>query len=181
MSAKARSLKIRKLTYAGVFLALAMVLPFLTGQIPEIGGALSPMHIPAFLCGFACGWPWGLAVGFVAPLLRFALFGMPPLMPTGLAMAFELAAYGALSGLLYKRLPRKTPMIYVALVLSMLGGRAVWGVVRYLLSGVQGTVFGLSAFWAGAFAKAVPGIVCHIALVPLIVLAMKKAGMALND
>ena len=31
------SLQVRKLTYAAVCLALALVLPLLTGQIPEIG------------------------------------------------------------------------------------------------------------------------------------------------
>ena len=51
------SLQTRKLTYAALFLALAMVLPFLTAQIPEIGSMLSPMHIPVLLCGFLCGWP----------------------------------------------------------------------------------------------------------------------------
>ena len=55
---------------AALFLALAYVMPFLTGQIPEIGAMLCPLHIPVLLCGFFCGWPWGLAVGFIAPLLR---------------------------------------------------------------------------------------------------------------
>ena len=82
---------------AALFLALAMVLPLLTGQIPQIGQALCPMHIPVLLCGFFCG-PWyGLAVGAIAPLLRFLLFGMPPIMPTGVAMCFELAVYGLLA------------------------------------------------------------------------------------
>ena len=69
------SLQIRKMTYAALFLAIALVLPFITGQIPEIGKSLCPMHIPALLCGFLCCWPWGLAVGFIAPLLRSVLFG----------------------------------------------------------------------------------------------------------
>ena len=86
-------ISIYRLTYAALFLALAMVLPFLTGQIPEVGSMLCPMHIPVLLCGFVCGWPYGLTVGAISPLLRFVLFGMPPLYPKGLAMAFELAAY----------------------------------------------------------------------------------------
>ena len=45
---------IRKLTYSAVFLALALVLPFLTGQIPQIGSMLSPMHLPVMLCGACC-------------------------------------------------------------------------------------------------------------------------------
>ena len=69
--------QIRKLTFSALYLAIALVLPFLTGQIPEIGAMLCPMHIPALLCGFVCGWPWGMAVGFVSPLLRSLLFGMP--------------------------------------------------------------------------------------------------------
>ena len=96
--------QIRKLTYSAVCLALCMILPFLTGQIPQIGSALCPMHIPVLLAGFLCGPWWAMAVGAVAPLLRFALFGMPPLFPTGAAMCFELAAYGLVSGLLYTRL-----------------------------------------------------------------------------
>ena len=47
----------RTLTLAAMFLALAFVLPFLTGQIPQIGSMLCPMHIPVLLCGFICGWP----------------------------------------------------------------------------------------------------------------------------
>ena len=73
--------RIRRLTYAALFLGVAMVLPFITGQIPEIGAMLSPMHIPVLLCGFMCGWPWGMAVGFIAPLLRSVTFGMPKLFP----------------------------------------------------------------------------------------------------
>ena len=125
------SLQIRKLTYAALFLALALVLPFLTGQIPEIGKALSPMHIPALLCGFLCGWPWGLAVGFIAPLLRSVLFGMPAMFPGAVAMAFELAVYGGLAGLLYRLLPRKKRNVYITLIVSMIAGRLVWGACSF--------------------------------------------------
>ena len=85
----------RKLTLSALFLALGLVLPLITGQIPQIGKMLLPMHIPVLLCGMVCGWPYGLAVGAVMPLLRGLLFGMPVLYPTGIGMAFELAAYGA--------------------------------------------------------------------------------------
>ena len=168
------SLQIRKLTYAALFLAIALVLPFITGQIPEIGAMLSPMHIPVLLCGFFCG-PWyGLVVGFIAPILRFALFGMPPLMPGGIAMAFELATYGFLSGLLYKLLPKKIPYIYVSLIGAMLAGRVVWGVARAVIAGVTNAQFGMEAFLAGAFINAVPGIILHIVLIPAIVIALRK-------
>lgn len=169
--------KIQKMVTSALCLALALVLPLLTGQIPEIGSALCPMHIPVLLCGFLCSWPWGLAVGFVAPLLRSVVFGMPPIFPTGISMAFELATYGLISGLLYSRLPKKLSYIYVALISAMVGGRLVWGAVRYLLAGLTASTFPLSAFFAGAVTTALPGIVVQLILIPVIVVALRRANL----
>jgi len=170
-----KNFTVKKIVLAAVCLALCMVLPFLTGQIPEIGQALSPMHIPVLLCGFLCGWPLAAVVGFVAPILRFVLFGMPPIFPTGVAMAFELASYGLVSGLLYAMLPKKPVNIYVSLIAAMLAGRVVWGIVSWAILGVTGSPFTFQAFIAGAFTGAVPGIICHIVLIPIIVFALEKA------
>lgn len=165
---------IRNLVAAAVCLALCLVLPFLTGQIPEIGNALCPMHIPVLLAGFVCGPWWALAVGFIAPLLRHLLFGMPPIL-IAIAMAFELATYGLVSGLLYKKLPKKTVNIYVSLIVAMLAGRVVWGVVKVIISGVSQVGFTWAMFLAGAFTTAIPGIILHIVLIPVLVLALQKA------
>lgn len=170
-----KTVRTQKLTVAGACLALCMVLPFLTGQIPEIGGALCPLHLPVLLCGFLAGPGWAAAIGFVAPLLRFILFGMPPLFPSGVAMAFELAAYGAVSGILYRKLPRKPVNIYIALLSAMLSGRVLWGIVRAALSGVSGAAFTWAAFMAGAFINVIPGIVVQIVLIPVMVMALQKA------
>ena len=163
-----------QLVLAGLFLALALVLPFLTGQIPEIGAMLCPMHIPALLCGFFCGWPWGLAVGAVAPVLRSLLFGMPPMFPMAAAMSFELAAYGLVSGLLHSRLPRRKSSVYAALLAAMVAGRLVWGAVRFVFAGLDPSAFGLAAFWAGAVTTAIPGIVVQLLLVPVLVMSLEK-------
>ena len=177
---KTTSLQVRRLTYSAVFLAIALVLPLITGQIPEIGSMLCPMHLPVLLCGFLCGWPWGLAVGFIAPLLRSAVFGMPPLFPTAVAMAFELAVYGGLAGYLYRKLPRGKGVTYAALVLAMVAGRLVWGVVQLILTGLSGRTFTWAMFLAGAVTNAIPGIVLQLVLIPLLVLAMERAGLSLN-
>ena len=174
------SLQTRKLTYAALFLALALVLPFLTAQIPEIGSMLSPMHIPVLLCGFLCGWPWGLAVGFIAPPLRSVLFGMPAMFPGAAAMAFELATYGAVSGLLYRMLPRKKWSIYATLITAMIVGRVVWGIARWILAGLSGKGFTWAMFLAGGFTNAVPGIILHIVLIPVLVMVLDRAGLSLN-
>ena len=165
---------VKTLVIAAFFLALALVLPFLTGQIPEIGSMLCPMHIPALLCGFFCGWPWGLAVGLIAPLLRSVMFGMPPMFPVAICMAFELATYGAVSGLLFAKLPRKKLSVYAALLVAMVAGRLVWGAARLVCAGLDVSAFGLSAFWAGAITTAIPGIIVQIVLVPILVMALEK-------
>lgn len=164
-----------KLNCTALCLALCMLLPFLTGQIPQIGSMLSPMHIPVLLSGFICGPWWAAAVGFVAPLLRFALFAMPPVFPTGIAMSFELMTYGLISGLLYRHFPRKTSSIYASLIIAMLVGRCVWGIARAIFSGASDAAFTWALFIAGAFTNAIPGIILHIVLIPLIVIALEKA------
>ena len=169
--------KLLKMILSALFLALAYVMPFLTGQIPEIGSMLCPMHIPVLLCGFICGWPWGLAVGCIAPILRsFLTGGFPPMFPTAVCMAFELAAYGAVAGLMHKWLPRKKISVYVSLFTAMLAGRIVWGAAMFLLVGMQGGNFGFAAFLAGAFTNAIPGILLQILLIPVLVMLMEKHG-----
>ena len=168
---------VKKLVYSAVCLALCMVLPFLTGQIRSVGNALCPIHIPVLLAGFICGPWWAMSIGAVAPLLRFVLFGMPVIFPLGIAMSFELATYGLVCGLLYQKLPKKIPFIYVSLITAMVLGRVVWGIVRALLSGVAQSPFTWATFFAGAFTTAIPGIITHIVLIPLVVMALRRANL----
>ena len=128
----------RSLVLAALFLALAFVLPMITGHVPQVGNMLCPMHFPILLCGFVLGGPWGLAVGFIAPLVRSVLFGMPPMFPIAIAMAFELATYGLVSGVLWHKVKHTVPMMYASLVTAMVAGRLVWGTVRFVLAGLTG-------------------------------------------
>ena len=168
--------KTLKMILAALFLSLAYVLPFMTGQIPEIGSMLCPMHLPVLLCGFICGPYWGLAVGFVAPLFRSLTLGLPPLFPTALSMALELCAYGAVAGMMHKALPRKKPYIYFSLLTAMLVGRIVWGIMMYVFVGIGGGSFAFNAFIAGAFTNAIPGIIIQIILVPPLVMLIEKGS-----
>ncbi len=166
---------VKNTVFSAMFLALCMVLPMITGGVPQVGNAIAPMHIPVLICGFVCGWQYGAVVGFVAPLMRSAIFNAPVMYPTAAAMAFELAVYGMLCGVLYKLFPKKTVYIYPALLISMLAGRVVWGIARYIMAGLDGSEFSFAMFLSGAFLQAVPAIVCHIIIVPLAVMAFKKA------
>ena len=162
---------------SAICLALCLVLPFFTGQIPQIGSMLCPMHIPVLLAGFLCGPWWAAAVGLAAPVLRFVLFGMPPLMPVGLAMTFELAAYGLVAGVLYRILPKRVSGVYVSLIGAMLAGRVVWGIASVFIYNAQGMAFTWPVFLAGAFVNAIPGIVVHILVIPAIVFSLRKTAL----
>lgn len=175
-----KSQNTRKLAYSAVCVALAMVLPFLTAQIPQVASALCPMHIPVLLCGFIVGPVWGLAVGFISPLLRSVLFGIPVMYPGAVSMAFELCAYGLVSGVMYKLLPKKGVYVYVSLLTAMVAGRIVWGIARFIMAGLAGSSFPMSAFIAGAVTNAIPGIILHIVLIPVLVMAMQRAKLVLN-
>ena len=169
-----------KLVLSAFFMALGIVLPFLIGQIPQIGRMLLPMHIPILLCGFICGWQYGLAVGFITPLLRGVMFGMPALMPSGAGMAVELAVYGLVTGILYAKLPKKIFYVYVSLLAAMIAGRIAWGIASIVIYGFMGNRFSMELFMSGAFLTAIPGIILQIVLVPAIIIALKKARV-LND
>ena len=168
-----KTYNLRNLILSAMFLTLAFVLPFITGQIPQIGAMLLPMHIPVLLCGFFCGAPWGLAVGFIAPLFRSVIFGMPPMFPTALCMAFELAAYGLVSGFMYRLMPKNRVSVYAALICAMAMGRAIWGIAMFMCMGGN---FGLEAFIAGAVTSAVPGIILQLVLIPVLVIALQKVN-----
>lgn len=172
------NLSIRKLIYSALFLALAIVLPFLTGQIQQFGQMLCPMHIPVMLCGFLCGWQWGLAVGATAPLLRSLMLTRPPIYPDAVCMAFELAIYGLLTGILYKNLKFGKFTVYASLIISMLAGRAVWGAARFICSGLDASKFGFSAFISGAFTTAIPGIIIQLMIIPPIVMLARRQSIA---
>lgn len=167
-----------KICLSGIFLAIALVLPFITGQIPELGKMLCPMHIPVLLCGFLCGWKYGALVGFICPLLRFAMFGMPSIYPDAIAMAFELATYGFVSGFIYNYLEKKDSKhlnVFLALISALILGRISWGAIRYLLALIDGSLlFNINIFLAGAFVNAWPGIIIQIILVPSIVIALNN-------
>jgi len=162
---------------ASFFLVLGIVLPFFTGQIPEIGNMLLPMHLPVLLCGFICGWQYGLIVGAMTPLVRSLWFGMPHLLPNAVGMAVELGVYGLCAGVLGRKFGRKLTGIYPALFLTMISGRLAWGMASFVLFRMLGNSFTWKIFFAQSVINAVPGIVLQLILVPVIVRLIPREHM----
>lgn len=166
----------KKMIWAAFFIALGVILPFLTGQLPTIGNALLPMHFPILICGFICGWKYGLLTGMITPLLRFLLFSMPTL-PIAVCMSFELATYGAIVGFLYQKLKHQKHKIYICLFSAMLIGRLVWGLSSIVVYGIRNQCFTWQIFLTSAFLSAIPGILLQILLIPILIITLEKSGV----
>ncbi len=166
---------LKKLILSAMFLSIGVVLPLFTASVKEIGDSLLPMHIPILLCGLICGAKYGAITGFILPIFRALTFGMPPIYPNAVWMAFELATYGLVIGLLYSRFKQKSvKTVYISLIVSMISGRVVWGVVKTLLLGIGSSKFGFYAFLMGGFVDALPGIVLQLILIPCIMAILNK-------
>ena len=174
--------ELRKMVVSALLMAVGLVLPFLVGQVQVLGQAISPLHIPALICGLTCGWSWGTALGFILPLLRGALFGFPPIVPNGLSMAFELAVYGALTGVLYPLFCKATrshlPAVIASMLIAMVLGRIVGGAAKAMILGFQGKGYTFEAFVAAYFAGTWVGAVLHLIIVPTVVLSLERAGLS---
>lgn len=169
---------LKNLVLSALFLAIGLVLPFFTGQIPAVGKMLLPMHIPVLLCGLICGWQWGLAVGFITPLLRSALFFVPVMYPTAIGMAFELATYGAVAGWLYTHSKYQcVKALYKCLIPAMVAGRVLWGGAMIVLMGLGGSAFTWELFIGGAVLNALPGIALQLIVVPAVMVLLDRTKL----
>lgn len=169
---------VKKLTLSAMFIAIGILLPMVTANIPEIGMALLPMHLPVLLAGLIVGAKHALLIGAIVPIARYFIFGMPVLFPMGASMALELATYGLVIGIIYGMfLNRNIVTLYTSLVIAMLAGRIVWGVSMAIFMGIQGGSFSMEAFVTGAFVTAIPGIILQLVLIPIVMIALKKARL----
>lgn len=166
--------KTRKITLSALFLSLAIVLPFLTGQIPEFGKMLTPMHFPIIIGAYFIGPFYAMVIGFVAPLLRMLLFGLPP-FPISLLMALELATYGVVTGLLYKTLKstkiNNIANIYISLFIAAIAGRIVYALGAVVL--LENASF-IPVFLT-TFASSFIGIILQIVFIPILIIRFKKS------
>lgn len=167
--------KYKNLVLSALFIAIGIILPFITMQIPRVGNMLLPMHIPVILCGFLCGGPYGFVVGLIVPLLRSVLTGMPIMLPTAVTMAPELATYGLVTGLLYQKLNNKRFGIYISLITAMLLGRIVWGLASIGVFSLLGNSFTWKVYITNGFINAIPGIIIQLILIPVLVKRLRTA------
>lgn len=167
---------VKRLVLTAIHIALCVVLPIAFHSIPSGGAIFCPMHIPVLLCGMLCGPYYGLLCGALGPLLSALLTSMPAaaILP---AMLLELAVYGFASGLLLRRLRLKSPLLklYTALIAAMLLGRVFSGIAKAFIFSVGN--YSLQIWLTASFITALPGIAIQLALIPSLLMGLKRAGL----
>ena len=168
---------VKKITISAVCVALCCVLPMAFHSV-GLGTAFSPLHIPVLLCGCLCGSSYGLICGLVGPLLSSVITSMPgpAMLPS---MVPELMTYGLVTGLLMRfvHTGKLYGDLYISLGCAMVLGRVVGGIAKSLIFMGSGEAFTLALWASGYFVATLPGIVCHLILIPVLVLALTKAKL----
>lgn len=165
----------KRICITAVCIALCCVLPMAFHGL-GLGSVFSPMHIPVLLCGLTCGGVSGLVCGALGPVLSSVLSGMPKTVGL-ISMVPELAVYGLAAGLLmgWVRTGKLFGDLYISLTAAMLLGRLVGGAASALFYMGGGRSYSVYLWVSGYFVQALPGIVCHLVMVPLLVMALMKA------
>ncbi|MBE6926685.1 MAG: ECF transporter S component [Ruminococcaceae bacterium] len=168
---------VKKLCICAICIALCCILPTAFHAV-GLGTALSPMHIPALLCGLLLGPVYGAVCGIVGPVLASLITGMPPLTRL-MYMAPELCVYGLIAGLMMNLVhTHKTVAdLYISLAVAMVAGRIVGGIAQWLVVTVigGGQIFTVALWVTSYIVGTLPGIVAHLVLLPALVMILEKA------
>lgn len=167
---------VKKSIITAVCIALCYVIPLMFHGIQNAGQIFCPMHIPVFICGLICGWPYGLLCGIAGPALSSALTGMPPIamLPS---MMVELAVYGVAAGIMMKLVRTKNTYadLYISLIVAIICGRVLAGVAKALIF-AKGS-YTIATWVAGSVVTSWPGTVIQLVFIPTIVFALMKAHL----
>ena len=163
-------MKNKKIVLSGLFVAFGIILPMVFHTVNLAGPIFLPMHIPVLLAGFLLGPVCGALVGVLTPVLSGLMTGMPPIVPVMPIMAFELCAYGLITGFLFE----KTKNTYVSLIGAMIGGRLFAVVGAYIVSMTIAPQVNPMMFVFGNIAQAIPGMLVQVIFIPILVKVISK-------
>ena len=167
----------KKLCISAVCIALCCIVPMAFHSV-GLGSAFGPMHIPVYLCGLICGSLYGFLCGIIGPVLSSVITGMPAAAML-VSMVPEIMVYGLVTGICmrYIRTGHLLSDIYIAMPAAMLLGRIVGGIAKALFYFGTGQSFGIAMWISTYFVTSLPGILCHLLIVPLLYCTLQKARL----
>lgn len=132
-----------------------------SGLGTALGSAFLPMHLPIIFVGLVAGPAAGAIAGAAAPLVSFALSGMPMLAMLPLMVA-ELCVYGLVAGLLRDI---KLPAIAKVLI-AQVAGRVAYSLAVAIAVLAFGRDMSIASIWTSSLVAGLPGIALQLALLP---------------
>ncbi len=176
-------MKVKKIAYAGLFIAMGILLPqlFHLSGLPQSGSIFLPMHIPVLFAGFILGPLYGALIGVLLPIISAILTGMPPAARLPFMIA-ELMTYGFFCGYLYlnRGFFRKKFGIVSTLVISMIAGRIIYAIMLFFSVFLLGMDTGGPVAAITALLMGIPGIIIQIVIIPTVIYSLKRGGF-LNE
>ena len=174
---RSRAVKLSK-EAAFIFLTVVcgVVLPQIfhtVGALLGVGGQLGhiflPMYIPVLILGFYRGPLTGAVAGLLAPIVSFAIAGMPSeaLLPF---IAIELVATGLLAGVFSKvGLPAPVRVLSVQII-AKLARLISYAISLYATGGAVAS----SVLFSGILIS-VPGVILQLILVSFLIMKREKS------
>jgi hypothetical protein len=104
---------------------------------------------------------------------------MPPIFPVLPFMLFELATYGLVTSLLYRKLKLN---VYVSLVGAMISGRIVAAIVVWTLTNFFFVTLPNPIAWiTSVVIVGIPGIIMQLLLIPVVVMGLSRLNYIRRD
>ena len=155
--------------------ALALLLPMAFHAV-GLGSYFLPMLLPLLLGGFLFSLPWAVLAGAAAPWISALLTGMPPIYPP-VALIMSIEGIALQPGL--PSVSPDEPRVWPALLAAIAADRAV----SFLLTWAMASRFRISPRVAafGTFVMALPGVALQMAVVPLVIRALRNRRSILTD
>jgi hypothetical protein len=160
----------RDIAMGGLFGTLGVVLPIIF-HLVGLGRAFLPMHLPVLVCGLLVSPTVAFAVGVVTPIASAALTGMPPIVPTGVLMVFELGALGLTASAARHRL--RLPIV-LSVVVAMAAARLLTSLEMLGLAPLMGLRQSPLAYLAASVVSSWPGMALQLIVAPLAVTSLGR-------
>lgn len=170
--------KSREIVFAGLFIAMGLILPIIFHTFTMGGPAFLPMHIPVLIAGLLLSPKTALFVGIITPILSSVLTGMPPVYPMLPIMIFELATYGFVAALCSRKFYLG---LYPSMFIAMIAGRIMAGLVVAVLAFGFGFPTNPIPYVYGAIMTGIPGIIIQILVVPAFAKLISVLGIRTSN
>lgn len=157
------------LLLGGLFLALALVFPFIF-HVTGLGSSFLPMFYPIIMAGFLISFPVAAFVGIISPLVSALISGMPPFFPpVAFIMMVEGFILAGIPAILYQRYKVN---VWITLILTIFVDR----ITLFGLVFVASKLLQLPEDFLGLVlvVQGVPGIVVILIVVPVLIKNLQK-------